>query len=149
MRKARFSNAYTFQYSKRPGTPAAEMADQLPKEVVQERYMRLLAVQEEVNIEENRKLVGTEVELLVAAGEGRKNAATHRLSGRARDGRLVHFRPEGNLDGTIRPGDVVTVVVTHGAPITSWQMTECSHTVGPAPVIRSKRASHPRPRPSA
>ena len=78
--------------------------------------MRLLAVQEEVNIEENRKLVGTEVELLVAAGEGRKNAATQRLSGRARDGRLVHFRPEGNLDGTIRPGDVVTVVVTHGAP---------------------------------
>ncbi len=70
MRKARFSNAYTFQYSKRPGTPAAEMADQLPKEVVQERYMRLLAVQEEVNIEENRKLVGTEVELLVAAGGG-------------------------------------------------------------------------------
>ena len=116
VRKARFSNAYTFQYSKRPGTPAAEMADQLPKEVVQERYMRLLAVQEEVNIEENRKLVGTEVELLVAAGEGRKNAATQRLSGRARDGRLVHFRPEGNLDGTIRPGDVVTVVVTHGAP---------------------------------
>lgn len=116
VRKARFSNAYTFQYSKRPGTPAAEMADQLPKEVVQERYMRLLAVQEEVNIEENRKLVGTEVELLVAAGEGRKNAATQRLSGRARDGRLVHFRPEGNLDGTVRPGDVVTVVVTHGAP---------------------------------
>ncbi|NMD61850.1 tRNA (N6-isopentenyl adenosine(37)-C2)-methylthiotransferase MiaB [Rhodococcus sp. ACPA4] len=116
VRKARFSNAYTFQYSIRPGTPAAEMEDQIPKDVVQERYVRLLAVQEEVNIEENRKLVGTEVELLVAAGEGRKNAATHRMSGRARDGRLVHFRPEGNVNTSIRPGDVVTVVITHGAP---------------------------------
>ena len=44
--RARFASAFTFQYSKRPGTPAAEMADQLPKEVVQERYERLIALQE-------------------------------------------------------------------------------------------------------
>ena len=87
MRRARFTNAYTFQYSKRPGTPAADMDDQIPKEVVQERYNRLIALQEQIVLEANRELIGTEVELLVATGEGRKNAATHRKSGRARDGR--------------------------------------------------------------
>lgn len=49
VRRARFTSAYTFQYSKRPGTPAAEMADQLPKAVVQERYMRLIALQDEIS----------------------------------------------------------------------------------------------------
>src|ERR671925_2342282 len=48
VREARFSGAFTFQYSKRPGTPAAEMDGQIPKEVVQERYERLVALQEEV-----------------------------------------------------------------------------------------------------
>ena len=46
VRRARFASAFTFQYSKRPGTPAAELPDQLPKEVVQERYERLIALQE-------------------------------------------------------------------------------------------------------
>ncbi|QCQ90782.1 tRNA (N6-isopentenyl adenosine(37)-C2)-methylthiotransferase MiaB [Rhodococcus sp. SGAir0479] len=116
VRQARFTSAFTFQYSKRPGTPAAEMDGQLPKAVVQERYDRLIALQEEITLAENRKLVGTEVELLVTAGDGRKNAETARMSGRARDGRLVHFKPEGNLDGALRPGDVVTVTVTAAAP---------------------------------
>ncbi|MFC0447187.1 tRNA (N6-isopentenyl adenosine(37)-C2)-methylthiotransferase MiaB [Rhodococcus jostii] len=130
VRQARFTSAFTFQYSKRPGTPAAEMDDQLPKAVVQERYERLIALQEEITLEENRKLVGAEVELLVAAGEGRKNAETARMSGRARDGRLVHFRPEGNLDGNIRPGDVVTIVVSAAAP---------HHLVADTPVLTHRR----------
>ncbi|HEX5402770.1 MAG TPA: tRNA (N6-isopentenyl adenosine(37)-C2)-methylthiotransferase MiaB, partial [Pseudonocardiaceae bacterium] len=88
VRQARFSSAFTFQYSKRPGTPAAEMPGQVPKAVVRERYDRLIAVQEEISWELNKALVGTTVELLVAEGEGRKDAATHRMSGRARDGRL-------------------------------------------------------------
>ncbi len=113
VRKARFTSAYTFQYSKRPGTPAAEMDGQVPKAVVQERYERLIALQEQVSLEENQKLIGVEVELLVAEGAGKKNNATARMSGRARDGRLVHFRPEGN---PIRPGDIVTVAVTAAAP---------------------------------
>src|ERR1700751_2162764 len=46
VRAARFSSASTFQYSKRPGTPAATMDNQLPKEVVQERYERLVAILE-------------------------------------------------------------------------------------------------------
>jgi tRNA-2-methylthio-N6-dimethylallyladenosine synthase len=88
------------------------MDGQLPKEVVQERYLRLTALQDEISWSENRALVGTTVELLVASGEGSKDAVRGRLSGRARDGRLVHFTA---ADG-VRPGDVVTTVVTQAAP---------------------------------
>lgn len=113
VREARFTQAFTFQYSKRPGTPAAEMDGQVPKAVVQERYERLVALQEEISWEENKKQVGRTVEVLVAEGEGRKDGATHRLSGRAPDNRLVHFaRPEES----VRPGDVVTVDITYAAP---------------------------------
>ena len=49
VRESRFSSAFTFQYSIRPGTPAATMDDQVPKAVVQERFDRLIALQEEVS----------------------------------------------------------------------------------------------------
>ena len=114
--RARFCSAFTFQYSKRPGTPAAELPGQLPRDVVQERYERLLAVQERISLEQNRAQVDTTVEVLVAAGEGRKDDRTSRMSGRARDGRLVHFAPRGRGDGPIRPGDVVSTAVTEAAP---------------------------------
>jgi tRNA-2-methylthio-N6-dimethylallyladenosine synthase len=113
VREARFASAFTFQYSKRPGTPAATMDGQLPKQVVQERYDRLMALVEEVTWAENRQLVGSEVEVLVAVGEGRKDQATGRMSGRARDGRLVHF---ATGDTAPRPGDIVRTVVTYAAP---------------------------------
>ncbi|MEZ0069230.1 tRNA-2-methylthio-N6-dimethylallyladenosine synthase [Streptacidiphilus sp. MAP12-20] len=113
VREARFAQAFTFQYSKRPGTPAAEMENQIPKEVVQARYERLVALQEEISWEENKKQVGRTLEILVAEGEGRKDEATARLSGRAPDNRLVHFtRPSQ----PVRPGDVVSVEITYAAP---------------------------------
>ena len=113
VRRARFAGAFTFQYSPRPGTPAAELDGQLPKHVVQERYLRLAQLQEEISWAGNRALQGRELEVLVAAGEGRKDGATRRHSGRARDGRLVHFAPGGAQP---RPGDVVTVRIDYGAP---------------------------------
>lgn len=113
--KARFSSAFTFQYSPRPGTPAATMDEQVPPEVVSERYQRLIALQEKICLDENQRLVGTEAELLVVADEGRKSAATQRKTGRARDGRLVHFAA-GDVAGAIRPGDVVTTTITGAAP---------------------------------
>src|SRR4051794_24784271 len=113
VRRARFSSAFTFQYSKRPGTPAATMAEQVPKAVVQDRYNRLIAVLEEIAWAENKKLVGEKVEVLVAVGEGRKDERTGRLSGRARDGRLVHF---ATGDRAPRPGDIVETVITYAAP---------------------------------
>ena len=113
--QARFASAFTFQYSIRPGTPAATMDDQLPKHIVQERYERLVALQERITAEENAQQVGRSVEVLVASGEGRKDDATRRLSGRAEDSRLVHFTvPAGSA--VPRPGDVVTVDITRAAP---------------------------------
>ncbi|WP_238429475.1 tRNA (N6-isopentenyl adenosine(37)-C2)-methylthiotransferase MiaB [Frankia nepalensis] len=138
VRAARFSGAFTFQYSPRPGTPAATMDDQVPPTVVAERYQRLVALQDEVSLAENRAQVGRVVEVLLAEGEGRKDEATGGRSGRARDGRLVHLGPNARAAGAttalgdalpeqakaaalaqlaaLRPGDVVTTVVTYGAP---------------------------------
>jgi tRNA-2-methylthio-N6-dimethylallyladenosine synthase len=113
VRQARFASAFTFQYSIRAGTPAATMPDQVPADVVADRYQRLAALVEQIATEENAKQGGTVVEVLVAEGEGRKDAATHRMSGRARDNRLVHFAPHGT---TPRPGDIVTTRVTSTAP---------------------------------
>ena len=93
VRAARFSSAFTFQYSKRPGTPAATMDDQLPKQVVQERYERLIAAArgDHLGGEQDAGRAPT-VEVLVAVGEGRKDERDRPdVSGRARDGRLVHF----------------------------------------------------------
>ena len=113
VRQARFASAFTFQYSKRPGTPAADFDGQLPKAVVQERYERLIELQDQIAWEENLNQVGRTVELLVATGEGRKDDRTARMSGRARDGRLVHFAPGGRQ---VRPGDIVTTTITGAAP---------------------------------
>jgi tRNA-2-methylthio-N6-dimethylallyladenosine synthase len=113
VRAARFTGAFTFQYSPRPGTPAAVMDAQVPKAVVQERYERLIALQDEIAWDENLALVGTEVEVLVSVGEGRKDAATGRVSGRARDGRLVHLHTDDEATG---PGDLVATTVTRAAP---------------------------------
>lgn len=128
VRAARFASAFTFQYSPRPGTPAATMDDQIPKAVVQERYERLVALQDELAWLENKALIGRTVEVLVAEGEGRKDAATHRLSGRARDNRLVHFAPP--TDATPRPGDIVEVEITQAAP---------HHLVADLPSARLRR----------
>ena len=117
VRQAGFSGAFTFQYSPRPGTPAAGMDEQVPPEVVAERYARLTEAVEEAALAGHRALVGSAVEVLVSSGEGRKDSGTHRMSGRARDGRLVHFTPTGPaVQQSVRPGDIVTTTVTYGAP---------------------------------
>jgi tRNA-2-methylthio-N6-dimethylallyladenosine synthase len=95
------------------------MPDKVPADVVADRYGRLVALVEEIAWAENRAFDGQVVEVLVAEGEGRKDDATQRLSGRARDNRLVHLA--GRLAGTgepldARPGDLVDARVTHAAP---------------------------------
>jgi tRNA-2-methylthio-N6-dimethylallyladenosine synthase len=139
VREARFAAAFTFQYSIRPGTPAATMPDQVPPEVVRERYGRLVEVVDDVAWAENQQLLGRRVELLVAEGEGRKDAATHRMTGRARDNRLVHFTgssvvtPPSSVElveTAIRPGDLVEVEVTYAAP---------HHLVADGPVLTHRR----------
>jgi len=107
---SRFAGAFTFQYSPRPGTPAADLPP-LPKAVVQERYERLVELQERLSHEGMTEQVGRTVEVLLSEGEGRKDGRD-RMTGRARDNRLVHLP---RVDG-VRPGDVVTTVVTGAAP---------------------------------
>ena len=112
---ARFASAFTFQYSIREGTPAATMPDQVPKAIVQERYERLVALQDRISLEENEKLLGRQVRVMVTTGDGKKDAQTRRLTGRAEDSRLVHFDlPEG--DAAPRPGDIVTLEISRATP---------------------------------
>jgi tRNA-2-methylthio-N6-dimethylallyladenosine synthase len=112
---ARFASAFTFQYSRRPGTPAADLPEQVPADVVQDRYRRLVAEQEQISWDQAKLQVGRSVEVLVATGEGRKDADTARMTGRARDNRLVHFRPPP-AGPRARPGDFVTAEITYAAP---------------------------------
>ncbi len=149
---SRFSQAFTFQYSQRPGTPAADMPDQVPKAVVQERYERLVALQEQISWAENRHQERRVLDVLVATGEGRKDQATARLSGRAPDGRLVHFALPPDLPDLARPrpGDIATVRVTYGAP--HHLVADAALDGGPFAVRRTRagdawqaREAHPRP----
>ncbi len=114
--RAEFSAAFTFQYSIRPGTPAATMPDQVPRDVVQERYLRLVALVDDTAWRLNRQLVGREVEVMFAVGEGRKDADTHRVSGRARDNRLVHVAVPDDPALRPRPGDIAVCDITYAAP---------------------------------
>jgi tRNA-2-methylthio-N6-dimethylallyladenosine synthase len=105
VRRARFDQAYTFQYSPRPGTRAATMEDQIPKDVVQERFDRLVALQESIALERMLAQVGTTAEVLVE-GVGRKG----RAQGRTRTNRVVH------LEGDHAPGSFVDVRIVGAHP---------------------------------
>jgi tRNA-2-methylthio-N6-dimethylallyladenosine synthase len=86
---AGFDSAYTFQYSPRPGTPAASFEEQVPKAVVQERFDRLVDLQESMSLAKNRSMVGRTVEIRVE-GEGRKGG----LAGRTRTNKIVHVESD-------------------------------------------------------
>lgn len=103
----RFDGAFTFQYSKRPGTEAAVMPDQLPQGIVQERFERLVATQQQISLERNRDVVGTELEVMVE-GPSKKDAS--KLTGRTRTNKLVHF------EAAAVEGDFLQVLITGAAP---------------------------------
>jgi tRNA-2-methylthio-N6-dimethylallyladenosine synthase len=103
--RARFDQAYTFQYSPRPGTDAASYPDQVPKEVVQERFDRLVECQERISLDHNRALVGSTTELLIE-GPGRKGG----VQGRTRTNKVAHLEtPHG-------PGEFVGVEILSAHP---------------------------------
>lgn len=145
--QARFSAAFTFQYSIRPGTPAATMPDQVPAKIVSERYNRLVELVDDIAWQENKALIGKEVEVMFATGEGRKDDATERITGRSRDNRLVHVSAH-DLAERPRPGDIANVVITQAAP---------HHLVADSPITNLRRtrggdawqaAHEPAPRPA-
>lgn len=122
VKQARFSAAYTFQYSKRPNTPAALMPDQVSNEVMTERYNQLHLIQQEISKSENEKQIGKTIEVLVSSHEGKHDLDQKRMNGRSADFRLTHF---DNTAQSARPGDLITVKVVEafanhivaGAPI--------------------------------
>lgn len=135
--EARFTSAYTFLYSPRPHTPAADREDQVPAEVKQERYERLVRLQDRICLEENQKQQGKIVEVLVAQGEGRKDENSQRISGRAADNRLVHVALPPGIDPP-RPGDLVRAQVTYGAP--HYLLADSALSPGGVFQIRRTRA---------
>ena len=106
--QARYDAAYTFQYSSRPMTEAAELPDHLPKEVVQERFDRLVALQADISLERNRTLIGERERVLV---EGTSKKHLGKLTGRTRTNKLVHFDDTGAAAGTF-----ATVEITAAHP---------------------------------
>ena len=109
--QARFAAAYTYQYSKRPGTPAASMPDQVSPEVVGERYTRLHNHQQAISLSVNQEAVGKNFKVLVGDYEGRRDEVQARMTGRSEDFRLVHF--SNSIDA--RPGDEVEVSITEAS----------------------------------
>ncbi|HEX2296150.1 MAG TPA: tRNA (N6-isopentenyl adenosine(37)-C2)-methylthiotransferase MiaB [Actinomycetota bacterium] len=106
--EARYDGAFTFQYSPRPMTEAASFPDQVPKEVVQERYDRLVELQDSISLSKNRAEVGRVAEVLV---EGPSKKDPGRLTGRTRTNKLVHFPSDGAEEGSFR-----TVGITAAHP---------------------------------
>lgn len=103
--KARFSSAYTYKYSIRPGTPAGIMPNQIAEATVGARYTRLHEHLQSISLSVNRESIGTTHRVLVNEVEGRRDSDRGRITGRSEDFRLVHFdSPDG-----VRPGDFVDV----------------------------------------
>ncbi len=105
---SQYDGAFTFQYSPRPMTEAASFPDQIPKEVVQERYDRLVELQDAISFDRNRAEVGSVVEVLV---EGPSKKDPGKLTGRTRKNKLVHFPSDGAEEGSFR-----TVRITAAHP---------------------------------
>ncbi len=100
--RARFDSAYTFQYSPRPGTLASTFDDQIPKEVVQERFDRLVELQQRISLDRSRAQVSGTFEVLVE-GAGKRGPSTQ---ARTRTNRIVH------LPDALEPGTFVHARIT-------------------------------------
>ncbi|MFT5223989.1 MAG: tRNA-2-methylthio-N6-dimethylallyladenosine synthase [Glaciecola sp.] len=131
--EVRFEGAFTFEYSPRPGTPAAEMVDDfVDPAVVNERYQRLEAVIRRHSLERHQELLGTQVEVLLETIS--KTDAT-RLSGRTRGNALVHLPaadPTAPPEQRYSPGDFVVTTIVEA---------KANYCLGDAPsAVRRTRA---------
>jgi tRNA-2-methylthio-N6-dimethylallyladenosine synthase len=88
LRKVSFDSAFTFQYSKRSGTPAADFEGQVPEDVVTQRFQRLLELQNSCTFASNKSVMDTLQEVLV---EGTSESNENMLTGRTPHNRLVNF----------------------------------------------------------
>ncbi|WP_058485488.1 tRNA (N6-isopentenyl adenosine(37)-C2)-methylthiotransferase MiaB [Defluviitalea phaphyphila] len=96
VRKIRFNGAFTFLYSKRTGTPAATMEEQVDEKIATKRFNKLQEVLIPIITEKNKAMLGKKVEILV---EGRSKNHKEFLTGRTEGGHLVHFKGDSSLVG--------------------------------------------------
>jgi tRNA-2-methylthio-N6-dimethylallyladenosine synthase len=104
-----YDNVFVFRYSRRPGTPAAVMPEQIADEVKARRNSRLLEVVQEVTAARSRLLAGRTMEIMV---DGTSRKSPGELSGRTRCNRVVNFDGQGRVG----IGDIVHVRVTDALP---------------------------------
>ena len=100
VKKVKFDSAFTFIYSRRTGTPAAAMDNQVPEDVVKEGFDRLLALVQEVSAERTGRAVGTVQDVLV---EERNGQDTSLVTGRTSQNYVVHFAGRPSQIGSIVP----------------------------------------------
>jgi len=121
----RFSNSFIFKYSPRPGTKAAAFPDDVPTPEKRRRNQELLSVQERISTEENAVFVGRTVEVLI---EGPSKRNPSRLTGRARDHRIVIIDKEGicatgGLSASALVGKIVSVTITASTALALYGST--------------------------
>ncbi|MCX4287343.1 MAG: radical SAM protein, partial [Clostridia bacterium] len=112
VRQAKFSSAFCFVYSRRKGTPAYSMPNQIPSDVKRSRITQLLACQNEVTKEISREMLGKRFEILV---EGANDHYKNTMCGRTESGRLVNFVGDENSIG-----EFVTVEIEKAKSATLW-----------------------------
>jgi len=105
--EARFDNAFMFQFSPRPGTPAASMDHHIAQDIVQERFDRLVRLQNEITFERNQEQVGKVFDVMVEGPSKRDGSVA---TTRTRGNRLVH------VAGVWEPGTILDIEVTRAAP---------------------------------
>jgi tRNA-2-methylthio-N6-dimethylallyladenosine synthase len=111
-REVQFDNAYIFKYSPRRDTPAADLPDQVPQEIREERNQRLLDLVNETAARKYDGFIGRQVQILVE-GPSKKNPA--RYTGRTRCNRIVLF------DGSVRhQGQLMDVQITRTGSFTLY-----------------------------
>ena len=98
MEDIRFQNCFIFKYSPRTGTKAAELKDDVPDKTKRARNMKLLELQKQISLEENKKIIGKEMQVLV---EGASKSDPNRLSGRTRQNHIVVFNGSQDLGGKL------------------------------------------------
>ena len=108
LERARFDAIFSFIYSPRKGTPAASMPDQVPRAVQNERFDRLLALQERIALEASLPLVGAHLRVLC---DGKSKTDTTMLSGRTTGNKIVFFPDDGTPCG-----EFVTIRIDRAAP---------------------------------
>lgn len=121
LEKVRFDSAYIFNYSRRPHTKAADLVDQVPPNIMTQRFNKLLAMQEKISEEKAKDSEGKVFECLITdLSQARpKNNENIKITGRSKDNRLIHIdfsKQDPSMVNAIKLGDFVPVYITHAAP---------------------------------